>query len=125
MEVTCLSCSVQLNMRFMLSKKASGKCFVCSLQIHRRFLMSVYQYKQLDLLFLCSFVSNMVFCVYLVVPNSTKQADEERKFQDCADLYQAGFQKNGVYTINISPQETRKVGILFSHQLCWKNTIIS
>ncbi|XP_073786580.1 angiopoietin-1 isoform X1 [Danio rerio] len=44
-----------------------------------------------------------------VVPNSTKQADEERKFRDCADLYQAGFQKNGVYTINISPQETKKV----------------
>ncbi|ROL53633.1 Angiopoietin-1 [Anabarilius grahami] len=44
-----------------------------------------------------------------LVPNSTKQADEERKFRDCADLYQAGFQKNGVYTINISPQETRKV----------------
>uniref|UniRef100_A0A8C1M1A1 Angiopoietin-1 n=1 Tax=Cyprinus carpio TaxID=7962 RepID=A0A8C1M1A1_CYPCA len=44
-----------------------------------------------------------------VVPNSTKQADEERKYRDCADLYQAGFQKNGVYTINISPQETKKV----------------
>uniref|UniRef100_A0A671RU82 Angiopoietin-1 n=3 Tax=Cyprinidae TaxID=7953 RepID=A0A671RU82_9TELE len=44
-----------------------------------------------------------------LVPNSTKQADEERKFRDCADLYQARFQKNGVYTINISPQETKKV----------------
>uniref|UniRef100_A0A8C1SJS1 Angiopoietin 1 n=1 Tax=Cyprinus carpio TaxID=7962 RepID=A0A8C1SJS1_CYPCA len=44
-----------------------------------------------------------------LVPNSTKQADEERKYRDCADLYQAGFQKNGVYTINISPQETKKV----------------
>uniref|UniRef100_A0A9J7XYR0 Angiopoietin 1 n=1 Tax=Cyprinus carpio carpio TaxID=630221 RepID=A0A9J7XYR0_CYPCA len=43
-----------------------------------------------------------------LVPNSTKQADEERKFRDCADLYQAGFLKNGVYTINISPQETKK-----------------
>ncbi|KAK3512120.1 hypothetical protein QTP70_031238 [Hemibagrus guttatus] len=43
-----------------------------------------------------------------VVPNSTKQADEEKKFRDCADLYEAGFQKNGVYTINISPQETKK-----------------
>uniref|UniRef100_A0A672KHD3 Angiopoietin-1-like n=1 Tax=Sinocyclocheilus grahami TaxID=75366 RepID=A0A672KHD3_SINGR len=32
-----------------------------------------------------------------------------RKYRDCADLYQAGFQKNGVYTINISPQETKKV----------------
>ncbi|XP_053084412.1 angiopoietin-1 isoform X2 [Pangasianodon hypophthalmus] len=44
-----------------------------------------------------------------VVPNSTKQADEEKKFRDCADLYEAGFQKNGVYTINISPQQTKKV----------------
>ncbi|XP_051991965.1 angiopoietin-1-like [Xyrauchen texanus] len=47
--------------------------------------------------------------VTAVVPNSTKQADEERKYRDCADLYQARFQKNGVYTINISPQETKKV----------------
>ncbi|XP_026882831.2 angiopoietin-1 [Electrophorus electricus] len=44
-----------------------------------------------------------------VVPNSTKQADEEKKFRDCADLYETGFRKNGVYTINISPQETKKV----------------
>lgn len=44
-----------------------------------------------------------------VVPNSTKVADEEKKFRDCADLYQAGVHKNGVYTIQINPQETRKV----------------
>ncbi|KAK1805153.1 hypothetical protein P4O66_019506 [Electrophorus voltai] len=44
-----------------------------------------------------------------VVPNSTKQADEEKKFRDCADLYETGFRKNGVYTINISPQETKKI----------------
>lgn len=44
-----------------------------------------------------------------VVPNSTKVADEEKKFRDCADLYQAGIHKNGVYTIQINPQETRKV----------------
>ncbi|GAA6099088.1 angiopoietin-1 isoform X1 [Tachysurus ichikawai] len=44
-----------------------------------------------------------------VVPNSTKQADEEKKFRDCADLYESGFQKNGVYNININPQETKKV----------------
>lgn len=44
-----------------------------------------------------------------VVPNSTKVADEEKKFRDCADLYQAGVHKNGVYTIQISPQESRKV----------------
>ncbi|XP_066530542.1 angiopoietin-1 [Hoplias malabaricus] len=44
-----------------------------------------------------------------VVPNSTKQADEEKKFRDCADLYESGVRKNGVYTINSSPQETKKV----------------
>ncbi|XP_075867390.1 angiopoietin-1 [Nelusetta ayraudi] len=44
-----------------------------------------------------------------VVPNSTKVADEEKKFRDCADLYQAGVHKNGVYNIQINPQETRKV----------------
>lgn len=44
-----------------------------------------------------------------VVPNSTK-VEEEKKFRDCADLYKAGVHKNGVYTIQINPQETRKVG---------------
>ncbi|XP_041758928.1 angiopoietin-1 isoform X2 [Coregonus clupeaformis] len=43
------------------------------------------------------------------VPNSTKRVDEEKKFRDCADLYQAGFYKNGVYTIHINVQETKKV----------------
>ncbi|XP_071223467.1 angiopoietin-1-like isoform X2 [Salvelinus alpinus] len=43
------------------------------------------------------------------VPNSTKRVDEEKKFRDCADLYQAGFYKNGVYTIHINAQETKKV----------------
>ncbi|KAF3834105.1 hypothetical protein F7725_025309 [Dissostichus mawsoni] len=44
-----------------------------------------------------------------VVPNSTKIVDEEKKFRDCADLHKAGFHKNGVYTIQINPQETKKV----------------
>ncbi|KAG9355393.1 hypothetical protein JZ751_000231, partial [Albula glossodonta] len=44
-----------------------------------------------------------------VVPNSTKRADEERKFRDCADLFQAGFNKNGVYTIHMNMLETKKV----------------
>ncbi|KAK1879937.1 Angiopoietin-1, partial [Dissostichus eleginoides] len=43
------------------------------------------------------------------VPNSTKIVDEEKKFRDCADLHKAGFHKNGVYTIQINPQETKKV----------------
>ncbi|XP_016896780.1 angiopoietin-1 [Cynoglossus semilaevis] len=44
-----------------------------------------------------------------VVPNSTKAVEEEKRFRDCADLYQAGFRKNAVYTIHINPQETKKV----------------
>lgn len=35
--------------------------------------------------------------------------EEEKRFRDCADLYQAGFRKNAVYTIHINPQETKKV----------------
>ncbi|KAJ0055131.1 hypothetical protein NL108_009872, partial [Boleophthalmus pectinirostris] len=44
-----------------------------------------------------------------VVPNSTKTVEEEKKFRDCADLYQNGVRKNGVYTIQPTPQETKKV----------------
>lgn len=49
------------------------------------------------------------------VPNSTKQTDEEKKFRDCADLFQAGFTKNGVYTlyVNVNVLETKKVGRSF------------
>ena len=42
------------------------------------------------------------------VPNSTKKV-EDKKHRDCADVYQAGFHKNGVYTIYVTPQETKKV----------------
>ncbi|KAG9345029.1 hypothetical protein JZ751_009569 [Albula glossodonta] len=44
-----------------------------------------------------------------VAPNITKRAEEERKFRDCADVLQAGFNKSGVYTIHISTQEAKKV----------------
>ncbi|KAG7469797.1 hypothetical protein MATL_G00132650 [Megalops atlanticus] len=44
-----------------------------------------------------------------VVPNVSKRIEEERKFQDCADLLHAGFNKSGIYTIHISTQETKKV----------------
>uniref|UniRef100_A0A3P8TWD4 Angiopoietin 1 n=1 Tax=Amphiprion percula TaxID=161767 RepID=A0A3P8TWD4_AMPPE len=40
---------------------------------------------------------------------NTKVVDEEKKFRDCADLYQDGFHKNGVYTIQINQQDTKKV----------------
>ncbi|KAL4629839.1 angiopoietin-1 [Arapaima gigas] len=43
------------------------------------------------------------------VPNSTKQADEEKKFRDCADLFEAGFTKNGVYTVYVNVLETKKI----------------
>lgn len=54
----------------------------------------------------------MLFFLYTVVPNSTKIVEEEKRFRDCADLYQAGIHKNGVYTIQISPQENKKVRVL-------------
>ncbi|XP_043995470.1 angiopoietin-1 isoform X3 [Gambusia affinis] len=41
--------------------------------------------------------------------NQSGAADEEKKFGDCADLYKAGFHKNSVYSIQINPQETKKV----------------
>uniref|UniRef100_A0A4W5QPL3 Fibrinogen C-terminal domain-containing protein n=1 Tax=Hucho hucho TaxID=62062 RepID=A0A4W5QPL3_9TELE len=50
-----------------------------------------------------------------VVPNSNlafKQRDsshEERKYRDCSEIFQAGFNNSGVYTIHISTQETKKV----------------
>ncbi|KAI2652914.1 Angiopoietin-1 [Labeo rohita] len=117
MEVTVSTCSVWPNMRLGHAERESElKLFylfnasgadpqtfsdICVPVQTAPFIISLVVY--------VFAVSNMVFVVCLVVPNSTKQADEERKFQDCADLYQAGFQKNGVYTINISPQETKKV----------------
>ncbi|KAG7500035.1 angiopoietin-1 [Solea senegalensis] len=44
-----------------------------------------------------------------VVPNSTKVEEEEKKFRDCADLFQAGFHKNAIYNIQLNSQETKKV----------------
>ncbi|MBN3299877.1 ANGP1 protein, partial [Amia calva] len=45
-----------------------------------------------------------------VVPNSTKRAEEDKKFRDCADIYHAGFNRSGVYTIHINNMlETKKV----------------
>ncbi|XP_035262356.1 angiopoietin-1-like isoform X1 [Anguilla anguilla] len=44
-----------------------------------------------------------------VAPNISKRAEEERKFRDCADLFQAGYNKSGVYTIHIGTQESKKV----------------
>lgn len=68
-------------------------------------------WKQLYFALICTCWSVTRVSIFFpaVVPNSTKVADEEKKFHDCADLYQAGIMKNGVYTIQISSQETKKV----------------
>ncbi|XP_055759967.1 angiopoietin-1-like isoform X2 [Salvelinus fontinalis] len=50
-----------------------------------------------------------------VVPNinlAFKQRDsshEERKYRDCSEIFHAGFNNSGVYTIHINTQETKKV----------------
>ncbi|XP_048116908.1 angiopoietin-1-like isoform X2 [Alosa alosa] len=41
--------------------------------------------------------------------NSLQQADEQRTFRDCADLFHSGFNKSGVYTIHLTIQYTAKV----------------
>ena len=62
----------------------------------------------------------VLFCVSTVVQNSTKTVAEEKKFRDCADLYLAGFHKNGVYNIQINSQENKKVR---ASNLCsWQST---
>ncbi|XP_072535712.1 angiopoietin-1-like [Salminus brasiliensis] len=38
-----------------------------------------------------------------------KQADEQRTFRDCAELFQAGFNKSGIYAIHIPLQDNKKV----------------
>uniref|UniRef100_A0A3B4AJ15 Fibrinogen C-terminal domain-containing protein n=1 Tax=Periophthalmus magnuspinnatus TaxID=409849 RepID=A0A3B4AJ15_9GOBI len=52
---------------------------------------------------------NIHIALHIFVPNSTKTVEEEKKFRDCADLYQNGIRKNGIYTIQPTPQETKKV----------------
>uniref|UniRef100_A0A1A8ARK9 Angiopoietin 1 n=1 Tax=Nothobranchius furzeri TaxID=105023 RepID=A0A1A8ARK9_NOTFU len=44
-----------------------------------------------------------------VHPNRSKAEDHEQKFGDCADLYRAGFHTNGVYTVQMTSQDPRKV----------------
>lgn len=57
----------------------------------------------------CFSLGHRFFVAPTVVPNSTKVTEEDKKVRDCADLYKAGVHKNGVYTIHISSQETKKV----------------
>ncbi|KAL1259114.1 hypothetical protein QQF64_009691 [Cirrhinus molitorella] len=54
-----------------------------------------------DLLKLCS--KNKVSL------NVFKQMDEQGKYRDCAELFRAGFNRSGIYTIYISMQDMHKV----------------
>jgi len=42
----------------------------------------------------------MGFCFAVLLKNAKKE--EEKPFRDCADVYQSGFNKSGVYTIYIN-----------------------
>ncbi|MBN3294529.1 ANGP1 protein, partial [Polypterus senegalus] len=73
---------------------------------------SILQKQQLDL---AEMVHNLINLYAKdgdteAVPNSTEKEDEEKKFRDCADIYNAGFNKSGVYNININTlSEPKKV----------------
>ncbi|XP_052433724.1 angiopoietin-1 isoform X1 [Carassius gibelio] len=44
-----------------------------------------------------------------VSPKVFKQMDEQRKYRDCAELFRAGFNRSGIYTIHIRMQDMHKV----------------
>ncbi|XP_033848218.1 angiopoietin-1-like [Acipenser ruthenus] len=70
---------------------------------------SILQKQQLDLMETVHSLVNLC-SKEGVVPNSTKKAEEENRFRDCADVYHAGFNKSGVYNINVNNMsETKKV----------------
>ena len=49
------------------------------------------------------------FCFFAVLLKGGKK-EEEKPFRDCADVYQAGFNKSGIYTIYINNMpEPKKV----------------
>lgn len=55
-----------------------------------------------------------VFCFAVLLKNAKKE--EEKPFRDCADVYQSGFNKSGVYTIyinNVSDPKKVKNGFIF------------
>ncbi|ROL48524.1 Angiopoietin-1 [Anabarilius grahami] len=43
-----------------------------------------------------------------VSPNVFKQMDDQIKYRDCAELFRAGFNRSGIYTIYISTQDMHK-----------------
>ncbi|XP_067248829.1 angiopoietin-1-like isoform X1 [Chanodichthys erythropterus] len=44
-----------------------------------------------------------------VSPNVFKQMEDQIKYRDCAELFRAGFNRSGIYTIYISTQDMHKV----------------
>nr|XP_006635703.1 PREDICTED: angiopoietin-1 isoform X2 [Lepisosteus oculatus] len=70
---------------------------------------SILQKQQLDLMETVQGLVNLC-SKEGVVPRSTKRTEEEKRYRDCADIYHAGFNKSGVYSININNMlETKKV----------------
>lgn len=56
----------------------------------------------------------MVFFVCFAVLLKNVKKEEEKPFRDCADVYQSGFNKSGVYTIYINNvSDPKKVNICF------------
>lgn len=52
---------------------------------------------------------NLCFFFFAVLLKGGKR-EEEKPFRDCADVYQAGFNKSGIYTIYINNMpEPKKV----------------
>ncbi|XP_015212314.2 angiopoietin-1 isoform X1 [Lepisosteus oculatus] len=69
---------------------------------------SILQKQQLDLMETVQGLVNLC-SKEGVVPRSTKRTEEEKRYRDCADIYHAGFNKSGVYSININNMlETKK-----------------
>lgn len=62
----------------------------------------------------------LIFFSFAVLLKNAKK-EEEKPFRDCADVYQSGFNKSGVYTIYINnvsdPKKVRKILVLFSYLL--------
>lgn len=65
-----------------------------------------------DLLWVITADVNIIFIFCFAVLLKNAKREEEKPFRDCADAYQAGFNKSGVYTIyvtNISePKKVKK-----------------
>ena len=55
-------------------------------------------------------LQSFFFCFVFAVLLKGGKKEEEKPFRDCADVYQAGFNKSGIYTIYINNMpEPKKV----------------